>query len=346
MNKKTLALLFSAFCPGLGHIYIRKYLSGILYFLVWLLVICAFLQIFPKPSLIDPTRVRYYLVWGAMLLYWGGLLYDLILLVRKEVVQTCFWPLIPIFLWLLLFIFFTLPIKWYRPNLVAGNMHTHSTCSDGRGDYETIIQEALTLKFNFLVFTDHRFQGVGIYPRESSGGWNDASCEEIARRCPQEERLLCILGQEVTGRVHILGLGLSEGVDEKQPIKEIVRQIHEQGGLAIAAHPFFKKTRFTEEELLNSGFDAMECERGSFLNNRRQYQLSREYNLPCIYTSDAHGMGMLWKTYSVCGQEIKSLEDLKLAVKGSKCERFSPIDSRVLEALGSLAGVVVNKPKN
>lgn len=157
---------------------------------------------------------------------------------------------------------------------------------------------------------------------------------DALEKCKNEKRLLCLPGQEVTGRVHILAIGINEMVNfpkdatKETDIKNVVEEIHRQGGLAIAAHPFNPEhhARFTEEELINSGFDAVECERASFSENQKLNALSKKYNLPCVYNSDTHELGMLRTVYTVCTQKIKSLNDLKEAIQGNKCHLFAPID--------------------
>ncbi len=48
-----------------------------------------------------------------------------------------------------------------------------------------------------------------------------------------------IVGEEINSKEgHIVGLFLNKTIPSNLPIKETIKQIHEQGGLAIAAHPF------------------------------------------------------------------------------------------------------------
>ncbi|MDO8524682.1 MAG: PHP-associated domain-containing protein [bacterium] len=48
-----------------------------------------------------------------------------------------------------------------------------------------------------------------------------------------------IVGEEINSTEgHIVGLFLSKTIESHQTVEETIRQIHEQGGLAIAAHPF------------------------------------------------------------------------------------------------------------
>jgi len=48
-----------------------------------------------------------------------------------------------------------------------------------------------------------------------------------------------IVGEEINSiEGHIVGLFLNKTIASNLPVEETIRQIHEQGGLAIAAHPF------------------------------------------------------------------------------------------------------------
>lgn len=121
--------------------------------------------------------------------------------------------------------------------------------------------------------------------------------------------------------VHFLALGIDQIVDFLLPLKAQVEEIHRQGGLAIAAHPYSSEARYTEDELLHSGLDAMECARGTTEQNQQQWELSEKYGLPCVYVSDAHGVSDLGRRYTVCSVPINSLADLKAALLGKKCAR-------------------------
>ena len=183
-----------------------------------------------------------------------------------------------------------------------GNLHMHTTCSDGKNTYEEMVQKALSLNFSFISITDHKFGGSSL-------------CESVISQCLTEKRLLCIPGMEVTGKVHLLAIGIRNKIDERLSVKKQVEEIHKQGGLAIAAHPFRQGNTYTDEELFESGLDAVEC-RGIPANRKEEfYRKLKENNIPCVYNSDAHsaaGLAVIWNIYD---GEIKSLDDLKKALK-------------------------------
>lgn len=189
-----------------------------------------------------------------------------------------------------------------------GNLHMHTTCSDGKNSYEEIVQQAIHLNFDFISITDHKFGGSPI-------------CDAVIEQCKAEIRLLCIPGMEVTGKVHLLAIGIHTSIDKRLPVKKQVEEIHKQGGLAIAAHPFRKGNTYKDNELFQSGLDAMEC--GGILTDWKDefYTKLQGHDIPCVYNSDAHRAIALMTNWNVCDREIKSLDDLKVAIREKKCGR-------------------------
>lgn len=63
-----------------------------------------------------------------------------------------------------------------------------------------------------------------------------------------------VIGSEIsTANGHLLALYIEHDIPSDQSVEDTIRQIHRQGGLAIAPHPFFKRIRssLTQEKLLD-----------------------------------------------------------------------------------------------
>jgi putative hemolysin/predicted metal-dependent phosphoesterase TrpH len=192
------------------------------------------------------------------------------------------------------------------PGKSIGNLHMHTTCSDGKNSYEEMVQKALSLKFSFIAITDHSYDGSAL-------------CEEVIRQCRDERRLFCIPSMEVTGKAHLLAIGIQSSIDKRLPVKNQVAEIHRQGGIAIAAHPFRSKSPYTESELFETGMDATEC-RGIPLDKKAAFfDKIREHAIPCVSNSDAHNVSAMAASWVICDGEIRSLDDLKAAMKDNKC---------------------------
>lgn len=188
-----------------------------------------------------------------------------------------------------------LQVEW------RGDLHVHTTSSDGEHTYEDMLQRALDLGFDFLAITDHY-------------GVSDPTHAAASIQCGAETRLFCIPGEELFAGPqphHLLALGVTQAISADLTLQEQVNEIHRQGGLAIAAHP--ARTGYSIEELYETGLDAMECARGSEEYNLEQLLLSDQYDLPCAYNSDAHEQSELGSRFTVCSVPINSLADLKVA---------------------------------
>lgn len=339
---KYFSLFLTAIWPGLGHIFLKKPL-GFVYFFIWMYVLSRFLQAFPESAIMLGSEQQILLqniaAYGGVLVVWLGLMADNFLIVQKEKIKPSFLLTIPFILLIIFYIFLYMPYRsrpftLLRGPTSVGNLHTHTNCSDGLASYEQMIKLAKTLGFNFIAITDHNFP---------SNTESSMSCIEAMEKCKNETQLLCIPGQEVSkGGPHILAIGINKGINypesgsRPEKIKTVVDEIHRQGGLAIAAHPMpfgaGGSWFFSEDELINSGFDAMECERSNWQQNRRQYEISKQHNIPCVYNSDAHVMGALRTVYNVCEAKIRTLKDLKEAIKNNKCQKFFPFDSLLVNS--------------
>jgi predicted metal-dependent phosphoesterase TrpH len=207
-----------------------------------------------------------------------------------------------------------------------GNLHMHTTCSDGQNSYEEMVQAALKLGFHFVAVTDHAFGDYGACHRD--GDCNRDLCRAVIAQCQAETRLVCIPGMEVTSKLHLLAVGITEGIDETLPLYQQISAIHKQGGLAIAAHPLLDRYRYSNDQLYQSGLDAMECGRGDPQDVALQIENSKIYRIPCVYGSDAHQAADLDRAYLTCQANINSLGDLANALKEGQCsgQIYRPID--------------------
>lgn len=100
---------------------------------------------------------------------------------------------------------------------------------------------------------------------------------------------LVIPGIEVSSAdCHIVALGVTKLIPRDLPANETVKRIREQGGVAIAAHPFaigrrpglVHKAKFDAIEALNS--------RALFLSNPLARRFAERHKIPMVAGSDAH----------------------------------------------------------
>jgi predicted metal-dependent phosphoesterase TrpH len=112
---------------------------------------------------------------------------------------------------------------WYR-----GDMHLHTVHSDGRRTPAEVAAGARAARLDFIVSTDHNTSSA-------AGVWGEFAGPD----------LLIVDGEEITTRNgHYTALGLPAGtwIDWRYRaadggLARFVQQIHQAGGLAVAAHP-------------------------------------------------------------------------------------------------------------
>lgn len=106
------------------------------------------------------------------------------------------------------------------------DLHIHSKASDGLKSPERIVDEAVKAGLSAIAFTDHDVINGGVEARDYC----------LSQKYPLE----VIIGSEISSKHgHIIGLDLQEQILSGKSAEYTIENIHEQGGLAIAAHPFF-----------------------------------------------------------------------------------------------------------
>lgn len=138
------------------------------------------------------------------------------------------------------------------------DLHVHTRHSDGEDSPSEVVEQARLRGIRVIAITDH----------DCIDGALIAAAHAAA--LPGVE---VIVGEEVsTADGHVLGLFLKAWVPPAMSAVETVRAIHEQGGLAVAAHPYWRtKSRVHGRPphgvgnlVARAGFDAVEILNGGF----------------------------------------------------------------------------------
>lgn len=138
--------------------------------------------------------------------------------------------------------------------------------------------------------------------------------------------VVVIPGEEITTsgidrkmRGHVLALGIQERIAPGLSVEETVDKIHEQGGVAVAAHPFDISRRGVREKASLCDaieiFNAINIER---LSNWRTAKFASACNLPGIAGTDAHSIDMLGYSYTLCNTDSKDVSSILKAIKNGK----------------------------
>lgn len=126
---------------------------------------------------------------------------------------------------------------WFK-----GNLHLHTTRSDGGKDYRTVARMYAERGYDFIFITDH----------------NHAADIENLHSLP----LLALNGAEVSGKdsvgasYHALALGCEAPLPEADLFDEKVSALKEQGALMVLSHPYWMGN--TVEDALRHPFDGVE----------------------------------------------------------------------------------------
>lgn len=150
-------------------------------------------------------------------------------------------------------------------NEYFGNIHMHTTYSDGSGTFDDLIAGAVSGRLDFVIVTDHN-----ILVREQEEGYRRG--------------VLTLVGQEVDDREssvsgnHLLCLGVEKDVSNlaKNP-QVLIDSVGDQNALAILAHPIEENsvlfpTMFPWRSWEVSGYHGVEL--WNFLSSFRGYTSS------------------------------------------------------------------------
>lgn len=126
----------------------------------------------------------------------------------------------------------------HTPDQKLADLHMHTNRSDGHLEPLQIVDLAAILKIDTIAITDHDTIRPAVEAKEYAS--------------KNSYPLDVVVGAEIsTTEGHLLGLYLEDDIPNHNSAEWTIKQIHRQGGLAIVAHPLFKRVRsFTEDTLL------------------------------------------------------------------------------------------------
>ncbi|PIO00613.1 hypothetical protein COT72_00050 [archaeon CG10_big_fil_rev_8_21_14_0_10_43_11] len=188
------------------------------------------------------------------------------------------------------------------------DMHVHSRYSDGTNSVKELIRATKHQGIDGFALTDHdTLKGLAHV---------------------KNTRALVIPGCEIsTQGGHVLAYGIQECVPKDLPVEEALERVHEQGALAVCAHPFdflfkgvsnFKAYAFDGVEVLNA------LNLDSYSNTRAQ---KRAHNMIHTGGSDAHLYQSMGFAYTLF-ESLDSVDDVLVQLK----KKQNRVGGRVLRA--------------
>lgn len=176
---------------------------------------------------------------------------------------------------------------------------------------EDIVAHAADCGLDGVCITDH--DTVGVRHRIAEGF--------------QENGLVVVFGMEyTTTQGDFLVFGPVEALPPHLPAELLLKAVHEQGGVAVAAHPF-RSLRSADEALIRRGLcTAIESLNGrnTSRENAACIQWSRRYDLIQCAGSDAHTLGELGTYATRFAEPILTRGDLVAALKAGRCHPDVP----------------------
>ena len=140
---------------------------------------------------------------------------------------------------------FALPGQWFK-----GNLHLHTTVSDGDLTPDEVIDWYRERDYHFLAFTDH---GIPAESRRVADDFIALSGVEVDGVDPQ------------SGLYHLVGLGLSgpPGVSSREtmPVQEAIDRLRTTAKLVLMAHPYWSG-QMSKDLILLEGCIALEIYNG------------------------------------------------------------------------------------
>jgi predicted metal-dependent phosphoesterase TrpH len=168
------------------------------------------------------------------------------------------------------------------------DLHIHTHHSDGQDGPAEVLEWARRIGLDVIAITDHdQIDGARI-------------AAELARRDAEAPEV--VVGEEVSSLDgHILGLYLERLIPPGMSAEATVAAIHEQGGLAVAAHPYWRTSSVDHrgriyglgDRIADVDVDAVEVVNGGFTPsmigaNRRAGWVAEALGRTPVGGSDAH----------------------------------------------------------
>jgi predicted metal-dependent phosphoesterase TrpH len=190
--------------------------------------------------------------------------------------------------------------------------HIHTLASDGVDGVVAILEHAEEMKrLDVIAIADHERVDAALAARA------------LARA--RGSRLEVVVGEEVSTRSgHLLALFIEERIPPMRSLRETVARVHDQGGIAIAAHPLTPYPlcigerpirRLAAEPDPRHRLDAIEAFNPTTFGRVRHAAVTRlatELGLPVVGSSDAHEAGSIGAGVTIFPG--RTADDLRTAI--------------------------------
>ncbi|HNQ24548.1 MAG TPA: CehA/McbA family metallohydrolase [Phycisphaerae bacterium] len=163
--------------------------------------------------------------------------------------------------------------RWWR-----GNLHCHTTRSDGAVGVEERCAQYRAAGYDFIVITDHGIAGPVL--AEQAAGLLVVPGVELHPDNPY--------GGDI---YHIVGVNVRESIaaERLSPV-EVLRAVTAQGGVAIMVHPYWSGHQLSDYTPLAGGYVALE------IYNHLARRLNGTHNAELLWDAHLDRVGAVWGT--------------------------------------------------
>jgi predicted metal-dependent phosphoesterase TrpH len=170
----------------------------------------------------------------------------------------------------------------------------HTTASDGWPAPRELVDYARATSLDVIAVTDHDTIEGALRAADHAAG----------------SKLQVVIGEEVSSRDgHIVALFIERRIRPGMTAAATVHAIHEQGGIAVAVHPFWRTQRRTRSGPVHGvgwlaaelAFDAIEVENatpGFYVFNQMARRLNLGLGSAEVGGSDAHILDAIGRAYT------------------------------------------------
>ena len=176
------------------------------------------------------------------------------------------------------------------------DLHLHTTASDGWPAPHQLVDYARATRLDVIAVTDHDTIEGALRAADYAAGFS---------------KLHVVIGEEVSSRDgHIVALYVERRIRPGMSAAATVHAIHEQGGLAVAVHPFWRTQRRIRNGRVHGvgwlaaelDFDAVEVENatpGFYVFNQLARRLNMGLGSAELGGSDAHILDAVGRAFTM-----------------------------------------------
>jgi predicted metal-dependent phosphoesterase TrpH len=194
------------------------------------------------------------------------------------------------------------------------HMHTTRHSPDSQMDPFALLCRAKDIGLDGVVITEHDWL------------WTESELEELRLAATD---LVVLAGVEVSAREgHFLAYGVRNPFAVPRGIRaaDLCREVHQQGGVVVAAHPFRWGQRF--DQILRDerpDLDGLELMTNNMDDDcrRRAADIQRQRRLAGLGSSDAHSEDVLGVCYTEFDTPIRTMPDLVWAIRERRSTAYA-----------------------